>query len=198
MASLTLKTGRSLCQTAGLAAVVAAALAGLIWVGPHAGAPPAEEPPGSGIVVRTEVTALWVPLALYDLAQQRADSLCDSSEQDLLKICGPRAAWYALTRRGHQVNGRWTEITQIRRASETAGHRDEFRDVIATVAGKPPRYETLDFSHAAIFVIPESLLAVEPLQAIARLRAAPVTQERARTKHRTHPAGRTEFIPPDY
>jgi hypothetical protein len=51
------------------------------------------------------------------------------------------------------------------------------RDVMAAVAWRPPRDETRDFSHATVFIIPDSLLAAEPRQAIAQLRAGPVVDD---------------------
>src|SRR5262245_16194690 len=181
MASLALTAARSLCRTAGATAVVIASLGGLMWVGPHAGPPIPEEPPGSGSIIRTEVTAVWVPRSLRDLARRQADPPAIRSTEELrasVKRCRLSAAWYALTYRGYQVNGGSAEITQVRRVSEADGRLDELRDVMVTVAGKPPRYETLDFSHARVFVIPDSLLAAEPRQAIAQLRAAPVVEGR--------------------
>jgi hypothetical protein len=106
----------------------------------------------------------------------------DRSPEELQTDLGRRgwgAAWYALTYRGYQVNGGSGEITQIRRLSEAADHLDELRDVMATVAGKPPRDGAWDSSRAMVFVIPDSLLAAEPRQAIARLRAAPAVEGRS-------------------
>ena len=58
-----------------------------------------------------------------------------------LKRRGLNDAWYALTFRGHQANGEFVEITQIRRLSEAADHLDELQAVMATAAGRPPRFE---------------------------------------------------------
>jgi hypothetical protein len=87
---------------------------------------------------------------------------------------GWRAAWYALTYRGHQVNGGSGEITQIRRLSEAADHLDELQAVMATAAGRPPRSGGRDFSHARVEVIPDTLRALDPREAITRLMAEPV------------------------
>jgi hypothetical protein len=121
MASLVLTAAWSPCRTAGATAVIIASVVGLIWAGPHAGAPAPEEPPGSGIVTRTEVTAVWVPRSLRDLARRRADPPAIRSTEemrDLVRRCGRGAPWYALTWRGYQVNGESAEITQIRLVSE--------------------------------------------------------------------------------
>jgi len=140
-------------------------------------APDAEEAPGSGIVLRIEVTTIWIPQVLLDLARRKAATLVDRSPEDLktyLERYKREAAWYALTYRGHQVNGRFAESTQIRRLSEAADHLDELQAVMATAAGRPPRLDGRDFSRARVEVIPETLQAVDPREAITRLMAEPV------------------------
>ena len=54
------------------AGIIVIGIVGLVYVGFPAGAPGPEDPPGSGIVVRTEVTALWIPRALRDMAHGEA------------------------------------------------------------------------------------------------------------------------------
>src|SRR5262249_51624127 len=91
---------------------------------------------------------------------------------------GWRAAWYALTYRGHQVNGGFEEITQIRRLSEAADHPDELQAVMATAAGRPTRFEGRDLSHARGRVLPHALQALDPREAITRLMAEPLVGEK--------------------
>ena len=110
-----------LIQRAGTAVVGIAGIVGRVFVSFHAGAPGPEDPPSSGIVVRTEVTALWIPRALRDVAQgEGGGSVFRSLDalQTELKRRGLNDAWYALTYRGYQVNGDSAEITQDRRMSE--------------------------------------------------------------------------------
>jgi hypothetical protein len=166
----------------GGASAIIVPVVGLMWAGPHAEAPAPEGPPGSGIVLTTEVTAIWIPQVLRDLAQHQAGPPVDRSPKELqtyLKRNGWCAAWYALTYRGYQVNGGFGEITQIRRLSEAADHFDELQAVMATAAGIPPRYEGQDFSHARVDVIPDALQAVDPREAITRLMAEPVVGEKS-------------------
>jgi hypothetical protein len=161
-----------LFQKAGTAVVGIACIVGLFFVSFPAGAPVPEDPPGSGIIVRTEVTALWIPCALRDVAQGEADApIFRSSEalQTELKRRGLNDAWYALTYRGHQVNGEFREITQIRRLSEAADHLHELQDVMAAAAGRPPRHAARDFSNARVEVIPDARQAIDPREAITRL-----------------------------
>jgi hypothetical protein len=111
------------------------------------------------------------------LARQQAGPPVDRSPEELqtyVRRSGRRVGWYALTYRGHQVNGGIGEITQIRRLSEAADHLDELRALMATAAGRPPRDEGPDFSHARVEVIPDALLVVSPREAITRLMAEPV------------------------
>lgn len=146
----------------------------------HAGEPDPEDRPGSGTIIRSEVAAIWAPQALCDLARHNADPPMDRSPERLqtcLARSGWRDAWYALTYRGHQANGGIVEITQIRRLSEAVDHLDELQAVMATAAGRPPQLEGGDFSHASIVVIPETLKAVDPREAITRLMAEPVLRE---------------------
>lgn len=142
-----------------------AAIVGLVAVNFQAGAPGPADFPGSGIVVRNEVTTLWIPRALHDVVQGEAGAPVLLSPEALpieLKRLGLNDAWYALTYRGHKVNGEFGEITQIRRLSAAADHLDELQDVMATAAGRPARYEAVDFSRARVEVIPDTLLAVDP------------------------------------
>jgi hypothetical protein len=104
----------------------------------------------------------------------------DHSPEELQTYLGQygwTAAWYALTCRSYQVNGESGEITQFRLLSEAADHLEELQAVMATAAGRPPRFEGSDFSHTRVEVIPESLRTVNPREAITRLMAGPVAGE---------------------
>jgi hypothetical protein len=132
------------------------------------------EPPGSGIVVRSEVVAIWMPRALRELAMQDggpAAAVAPLALEAYLERKGWKPAWYALSYRAHQVNGKFAETTQIRRLSEAPDHVDELEAVMATAAGKPPRFEDRDFLHARVEIIPEMLQGVDPREAIDRLLA---------------------------
>src|SRR5262249_15395997 len=114
----------------GTASAMFATVLGLMWAGPPTGAPAVAGLPASGTVLRTEVTAIWMPRALRDRARHQAVEPVGRSPEALqtdLGRDGWRAAWYALTYRGHQVNGGSGEITQIRRLSEAADHLDELQ-----------------------------------------------------------------------
>jgi hypothetical protein len=165
-----------LFQKTGTAVVGIAGIVVLVSVSFQAGTPGPEDSPGSGIVVRTELAALWIPRALYDVAQREAGAPVFLSPEALhteLKRRGLNDAWYALTYRAHQLNGEFREITQIRRLSEAADHLEELQAVMATAAGIPPRYEGRDFSHAKVEVLSDTLQAADPREAVTRLMAEP-------------------------
>jgi hypothetical protein len=175
--STPLSAAASMLWTWGVPAVVIASLVCLARVEHHVGEPDPEGRPGSGTVIRTEVTAIWVPQALCDLARHNPDPPIDSSPERLqtcLARSGWRAAWYAVTYQGYQANGGIGEITQIRRLSETADHLDELQAVMATAAGKAPRLEVPDFSHARVKVIPDTMQSMNPREAITILMTVPV------------------------
>ncbi|MGO9471645.1 MAG: hypothetical protein ACLQVF_46780 [Isosphaeraceae bacterium] len=46
----------------------------------------------------------------------------------------------------------------------------EFPDVLATAAGKPPRYPLTDFTTAKVFVIPDGFLESDPREVLDDLR----------------------------
>jgi hypothetical protein len=172
--STVLTAAANILWTVGTASAMIAPVLGLMWAGPPREAPAPEGPPGSGIVLRTEVTAIWMPRALLDLARHHGGPPVDRSPEEVqscLERNGWRTAWYALTCRGYQVDGQSREITQIRWLSEAADHLDELRAVMATAAGRPPRIEDGDLSHARVEVIPDTLQEVDSREAITRLMA---------------------------
>jgi hypothetical protein len=167
-------------QRAGIAVIVIAGAFALVFVSFQAGAPHPEGPPGSGIIERTEVTVVWIPGALRDVAQAEGGSpgpcFLDPLQAEL-KRRGLNDASYAVTCRGYQVDGLSGEITQIRRLSEAADHLDELHAVMATAAGRPPRDEGRVSWHARVEIIPEALQAVDPREAIARLTSEAVFED---------------------
>jgi hypothetical protein len=170
----------NLFWTVGTALAMIAPVIGMMWAGPPKAPQTPEAPSGSGIILRTEVTAVWMPRALRDLARHQVGPLVDRSPEELQTYLGRdawKAAWYALTYRAHRVNGESEEITQIRRLSEATDHLDEFHAVMATAAGTRPRYEGRDFSHARVEVIPDTMQAFDPREAITRQMAEPVLGE---------------------
>jgi hypothetical protein len=145
--------------------------------------------------VHTEVTAIWLPQPLLDLARQLGGPALDRSPEELqtyLARNGWRTAWYALTCRGYQANGLSGEITHIRWLSEAADHLDELQAVLATAAGRPPLLEDKDLSHARLVIIPDTLRDVDSREAITRLMAELVVGGRSSHAGARNSTRRTE------
>jgi hypothetical protein len=178
--AVTLTAAVNLFWMVAAASAVIATVLGMMWAGPLAEAPAPEGAPGSGVILRTQVTAIWVPRTLRDLALQKADPTIDHSPEEVqacLERSGSESAWYALTYRGHQVNHDFADITQVRPLSEAANHTEELQAVMATAARRPPRCGARDFSHARVKVIPDTMQAMDPREAITRLMAEPLVGE---------------------
>jgi hypothetical protein len=157
-----------------LAAIVSTRLA------PHAAGPDRElepdEPPGGGIVVSSELLHLWLPETLTDLAREQARSRVVRDHEALkrlLELRGRRDAWYGLTARQHQVNGRFAEITVIRRPYHDPQYYPELLAVLASLAGDPSGDSVSDFSTASIHIIPPEWRGRDPRDAIAELLKRP-------------------------
>jgi hypothetical protein len=164
----------ALSYTLATTAVMIASLMCLTWVGHYPGALDSESPLAWGDVVRTEVTSVWVPQALRDLARRQAGPPVNRSlekVQTYLARNGWTDALYALTRWEYDANGHSVEISQVRWLSEAEDHLDELEAVMATAAGRPPRFEDGRFAHTRVQLIPDSLQSVESRAEIIRLMA---------------------------
>jgi hypothetical protein len=116
--------------------------------------------PGEGSIVRSEVLRLWSPGTLISLADRQARSPVVRDHGGLrrfLEAQNEEGLWYALTMRGHQVNGDFADITFIRRPYEEHQHFPEFLAVLAAVAGNPPDHSIAGFSTATIQVLSEEI-----------------------------------------
>jgi hypothetical protein len=156
------------------AAVMIATLVCLTSVARHSSTPDPDSAPGSEVIIRTEVTAIWVPKALRDLALRQADPPSDRSPEKVrthLAGSGWREPWYAVTSQAYQLNGRSEETTHIRWLTEIADRPDELQAVMDTTAGRPPRYEDGRFSRTRVHVVPDTLQAVDSRTELIRLMA---------------------------
>ena len=174
--SLARSAARVLAQRFGVAVVVIAGILGLSRVGFQTARPAPENlpdgPPGSGIVTRNEVTTIWLPQGLFDLARRKTEPAVFASHGELrthLDRAGLGTAWYAMTTRGYQLNGRAAEITFISWPGESPERFEEFQDVMAGVAGRPPDHPGVDFSSAKVVVFSDSLLKADPREVVTEV-----------------------------
>ena len=105
-------------------------------------APEFSDPPGSGLIVRSEVIRLWVPETLVDPARHEFPALVARTHQELKKVLerrGQENLWYAITVRAHLANHRAEDSSFIRYPYRQPEYLPELMDVLTTVAGSPPR-----------------------------------------------------------
>ena len=105
-------------------------------------APEFSDPPGSGLIVRSEVIRLWVPETLVDPARHEFPALVARTHQELKKVLerrGQENLWYAITVRAHQANHRAEDISFIRYPYRQPENLPELMDVLTAVAGSPRR-----------------------------------------------------------
>jgi hypothetical protein len=127
---------------------------------------------GAGVIVRSEVLCLWLPPALSESAKRESQSGVSRTHEDLRRFLDAQHQqdlWYALTMRGFQVNGDFTDLTIIRRPYDDRAHLPALLDILATAAGERPREPAGEFANATVRVIPKELLKLEPRQAVAEL-----------------------------
>jgi hypothetical protein len=127
---------------------------------------------GGGIIDRFEVLRLWLPQTLAELAKRQSPLPVVQTHQGLqgvLELQGGKKLWFAMTVRGHQVNGKTVDITFIRWPYEDSSHFPELLDVLATAAGNSPCHHNADFSKASVHIIAEELLKCDPREVIAGL-----------------------------
>jgi hypothetical protein len=132
--------------------------------------------PGEGTIVSSEILRLWSPGTLTNLVRRQARSPVVRDHGCLrrwLESQDEKDLWYALTVRGHQVNGDFADITFIRRPYEEHQHFPEFLAVLATVAGNPPHQPTADFSTASVQILPEEISRRDPPEIIRELLGLP-------------------------
>jgi hypothetical protein len=128
--------------------------------------------PGSGVTIRAEVLHLWLSETLIHLAGH--SPMCSVPEthhelQTSLERPVHEKLWYALTTRCYQINGGTAHITFIRYPYRDHEHFQEFLDVLATVAGNPPRYPTLQYAGAEVHSLPRELSERDPSAVVEEL-----------------------------
>ena len=132
------------------------------------GAPESSEPPGSGVIVRSEVIQVWLPETLVDPARHECPALVARNHQELKNALERREhenLWYAITVRGHQANQRTTDISFIRHPKCEPENLRELMEILAAVAGRPPRHLSGDYSATVLHIMPAGMSEREWLEA---------------------------------
>jgi hypothetical protein len=136
------------------------------------------DPPGSGVIVRSEVIHLWLPEILVDPTRHEFPVLVARTHQELKKALergGQENLWYAITVRGHQANHGAADISLIRYPYREPENFQELIDVLATVAGSPHCRSSADYSAAIVHIMPAGMSRrewLEAMQASSLLRQA--------------------------
>ncbi len=125
------------------------------------------DPPGSGVIVRSEVIHLWLPEILVDPARHDLPAPVALTHQELKKALerrGQENLWYAITVRAHQANHGAADISFIRYPYREPENLQELRDVLATVAGSPTRHSSAEYPAAIVHIMPAGMSKREWLE----------------------------------
>jgi hypothetical protein len=141
--------------------------------------------PGSGVIVHTDVISLVLPQTLIDLAKRSSPLRAARTHQELqcfLERENQKNLWYAVSMRGRQVNGAFVDIAFIRIPYNDPNHFPELLDILAAVAGDPPRSPTAYFSNAPVHILASDSLKGEPREIITKFlhdASQPVDEDRS-------------------
>jgi len=176
------------CAATSLIAFIAAmVVAGsCIGVDPFDAADRGEGAPGSGIIVDSEAMHVWIPepLALLASLEGRREVLKDhESLRRFLAREDRTTLGFAVTYRGHRVDGLWTDATFVRRPFDNPDYFQELRSVLAGDAAEPDR-------HVSVHIVPESQLNLESAAMIEEMRRIAGDPDLHRQTARSSAAGR--------
>jgi hypothetical protein len=104
------------------------------------GAAEPSEPGGSGVITRSEVVRVWLPQTLIDVGQRELRGAVVPTHHELKVALERRrheGLLYAVTIRGHQVNGGAGDVTFVRHPYSEPEHFQELLVVLAAVAANP-------------------------------------------------------------
>jgi hypothetical protein len=136
---------------------------------------PQIKPLDSGTIVRSECVSIWLHPALDDLAARLSESRELQSQEAMVRNAerpSLKNAWYIITLRSVQANGKFAVISIIRHPyGDLPQFTSDFPEVLATAAGTPPRTGGVDYSVALVGVIPDRLLSLDPRDALEELRS---------------------------
>lgn len=175
-----------------LLGLVAVAGIGLMRLSSHVIRLSSEAGSGGGTIVRYELTHLWLPRTLTELARLRSSLESAGSHEEWrrwLESRDRRGVWYALTAKASLANGDFVDLTTIRWPYDDASHLDEFEGILATVAGRPPSGPGPDYSKASVHVLDEEASRREPREVMADLLRPRASSGGAAAGRETDPNG---------
>ncbi len=117
-------------------------------------------PPGSGVVVHSELIQLWLPETLLVLARDAFPRPVAETTEELKSALGrggQENLWYAMTIRGHQANHGASDISFIRFPCRESEHLRELNEVLATVSRSSLDPTSQDDPAAIVRIIPEGM-----------------------------------------
>ncbi|MGE3822397.1 MAG: hypothetical protein AB7I30_23530 [Isosphaeraceae bacterium] len=119
-----------------------------------------EDGRGGGIIVREEVTMVWLPREWAALASTESTGDSLRSPEALrahLASSGPRDRWYALVLKGHQRDGKSVTRTFIRVPRRDPEILKELHGVLIVAAGAPRPSGFMDYTTTRFMLIPPEL-----------------------------------------
>ncbi len=127
-------------------------------VNQSANAPESDDPPGSGVIVRSEMLSVCLPQVLIDLTKCDVESHIASTHENwktALERRGQEDACYGLFVRGHQINGRSADFIFVRYPHHQPEHFQELMELLATAAGRPlMEHPAQDYSRTTVQIVP--------------------------------------------
>jgi hypothetical protein len=116
--------------------------------------PELDEPPNSGLIVRSEVLYVCIPQPLIDLAKRDLEAHVASIYDEwkaILERDGHQNVCYGLLVRAHQKNGRVVDLTFVRYPHREPERFQDLLDVLAIAARRPPvRDPDRDYSRTTV------------------------------------------------
>jgi hypothetical protein len=156
--------------------LLAATAVGTIWLHSHVIGPGRARDSalqsGSGVIIGSEATAVWLPESLIELARERRDSLRALTYEELrtaLQRRGQQDLWYVLTLRVHQADQGVTEISYIRRPYRDIDDFGELVEILVMAAGNESQSRPERFADLQIQVLSREQSQRAPREVVEEL-----------------------------
>ncbi len=132
--------------------------------------PELDEPPNSGVIVRSEVLYVCIPQALIDLAKRDLEAHVAWTHDDwkaALERQGHENVCYGLIVRAYQTNGRAVDLAFVRYPHREPENFEALLDVLAIAADRPPAgHLAWDYSRTTVEIAATNASRQEILERI--------------------------------